>query len=567
VRYFLKNNEWSVIERDWQKIDLGERLYLTGDIPTLLGTPLTLYESNSIWGTTGSIEPADYTRAINQKIPVISGEDYEIKNMQGDAYTSGILGFYDKDDLLVSQIGFNQDGSDVTVTAPNNAVWIGLTMNKYVAEANISGVKVIGKLDTGKVKIPTLQLFPENMPKPYRILEDSDAEYDINIDALPDILSGKTLTSAADGTYYNGNGEVVTNPYDVYTNAIIPIIDVSAEQTYIIKKFYGTLMFLDSSGHNGVQITCTTGDLFQLNDYTFTVPSGKTKLGITYNRSVVKNINDIKILKQTLSQEELEQQPVVFGNVLNHFNNFAPSIQRILFPFYNKNIVFMGHSLVGNANPPYDIPSIINSMIGSDAKNCAFGGSTVSRHENADYDKFALYNLVDAIISNDFTGQESALPNVPAIYADHLAVLETIDFSNVDILVFCSVENDIRNAKAISNPNNPEDTDTVIGAYNYVLRRMMTQYPNLSIFLCSPHYEYYTETSQDSDTYTNSLGLKASDYTEAMDEMAHKKEIPFIDIYNIGVNKYNWNTYLDDGFHFTEKGKILFSRVITKLIF
>ena len=65
----------------------------------------------------------------------------------------------------------------------------------------------------------------------------------------------------------------------------------------------------------------------------------------------------------------------------------------------------------------------------------------------------------------------------------------------------------------------------------------------------------YSNRIGDSDTYPNDNGDTVKDFAEACMQCARDNHIPTIDIHNnVGVNKYNRDTFYEDDSHFNEVG-------------
>ena len=101
-----------------------------------------------------------------------------------------------------------------------------------------------------------------------------------------------------------------------------------------------------------------------------------------------------------------------------------------------------------------------------------------------------------------------------------------------------------------SNPiGTDSDTtgDTVKGAINLTLDKLLTKYPNLKIVLITPIWRarMLTGVGLESDSYPSSLGLYLRDYVEAIIDMGKKYHVPVLDLYNnSGINKYTKTQYL-----------------------
>ena len=89
--------------------------------------------------------------------------------------------------------------------------------------------------------------------------------------------------------------------------------------------------------------------------------------------------------------------------------------------------------------------------------------------------------------------------------------------------------------------------DTVKGAINLTLDKLLTKYPNMKLLLVTPIWRARQVNGDglESDANPNSLGLYLRDYVEAIKDMGKKYHVPVLDLYNnSGISKYTKNLYL-----------------------
>lgn len=94
-------------------------------------------------------------------------------------------------------------------------------------------------------------------------------------------------------------------------------------------------------------------------------------------------------------------------------------------------------------------------------------------------------------------------------------------------------------------------TATFYGALNTLVGLLLTKYPTKRIFfMTTPYGEYYNYAAKNwSNATTNTLGLKGSDYADAIKLICKKYNLPYVDIhYEAGWNSSNIRSYItDDG--------------------
>ena len=236
------------------------------------------------------------------------------------------------------------------------------------------------------------------------------------------------------------------------------------------------------------------------------------------------------------------------------------SARNILSPLYGKTVVNFGDSIYGKRRPPDDISTELAKLTGAVVYNCGFGGCQMQTHWNSDYAPFSMCNLADAIVSGDWTAQDAVLANissngVPAYFSEPVGILKNLDFSTVDIITIAYGTNDFATDKALDSDSEPTATNTFAGALRYSIEKLLTAYPNLKMYICSPVYRFWVDDEifvDDSDTHTNAIGAKLTDFVDKTKAVVEEYHLPYIDCYyTLGFNKFNRLQYFyaDDGTH------------------
>lgn len=224
----------------------------------------------------------------------------------------------------------------------------------------------------------------------------------------------------------------------------------------------------------------------------------------------------------------------------------------------NRTIVNFGDSVFGLFWQPDDISSMLEEYTGADVYNCAFGGCHMAVHSDSKYDAFSMYRLAYAIANNDWSLQQTAISSSwsgkPWYFNGHYWLLKNIDFSKVDIITIAFGTNDITSGILLDNPNNPYDTTKYKGALRYSIETLLTAFPNLRIFVCTPTYRFWMngqgEFEEDSNTKQFDGGTMI-DFVNACEDVSKEYNIPCINNYYIGMGKYSRSYYFpaDDGVH------------------
>lgn len=225
-----------------------------------------------------------------------------------------------------------------------------------------------------------------------------------------------------------------------------------------------------------------------------------------------------------------------------------------------KVVVNFGDSIFGKRRPPEDISTKLAELTGATVYNCGFGGCHMSNHWATTYNAFSMCNLADAIVTGNWTTQNNAIADtssnaVPSYFAEALEILKGLDFEDVDIVTIAYGTNDFTNGDVLENANNLYDVESYSGALRHSVETLLTTYPHLKIFICSQTYRFWIDDSnvftEDSDTKVNTNNVKLTDFVEKTKEIAEEYHLPYINNYDIGMNKFNRSRYFSatDGTH------------------
>lgn len=133
-----------------------------------------------------------------------------------------------------------------------------------------------------------------------------------------------------------------------------------------------------------------------------------------------------------------------------------------------------------------------------------------------------------------------------------------VDLSGFD---FTGVKNDFAANVTIDNTSDDDDTATLCGALRYSLRKIMTAFPKIRIFVSAPIYRKWDSTG--AETYTNGSGKKLRDFCEALIGVAGEFKCPVIDGYKaLGINTINNAAFSADGTHLNDHGRKAFGELI-----
>lgn len=226
-----------------------------------------------------------------------------------------------------------------------------------------------------------------------------------------------------------------------------------------------------------------------------------------------------------------------------------------------KTIVCFGDSIFGMTRDTTSVPAWAASFTGAKVYNVGFGGCRMAVHPTDGYAAFSMWALANAVATGNYTLQDAQAASGANYFPTQLALLKSIDFGGVDIIVIHYGTNDFTGGVAIDNAADDDDTTTMCGALRYALRMIQTAYPKIRVFVSLPIYRKWDNVG--AETYTNANGKKLREFCLALADVADEFNCPFIDGYKaLGVNAANASAFLADGTHLNEYGRQAFGEYI-----
>ena len=235
-------------------------------------------------------------------------------------------------------------------------------------------------------------------------------------------------------------------------------------------------------------------------------------------------------------------------------------------PLTGKTVVCFGDSLFGMYRDSTSAPANIADYTGATVHNVGFGGCRMSVHPSTGYAAFSMWALAKAIADNDWLQQDVEASSGASYFPEQLEILESIDFSSVDMVVIHYGTNDFAagGGTAIDNSDDPYDYTTLCGALRYSIETLLGAYPKLQIYVSLPVFRFWEvdgETVYSDDYVYHDHTLP--EFVEALRGVATEYKLPVIDGYNgMGINKHNAAAYLSDGTHHNDAGRKLFGEFI-----
>lgn len=363
-------------------------------------------------------------------------------------------------------------------------------------------------------------------------------------------MTGSGSISIEDGVTVSAGG--------VHTNEALTVggkwLSVSLKDTVTIPSSQIiTVLFYDGTD----QYIGYTTHALNARQFYIGIPDGCAKINVNCNYS--NPSSDMF----AFSWDKWEEYTAYNGDTNTDSSKLPPVHNKLKF----KKIVNFGDSIFGLRRPPNSLSDWISLYTGAKCYNIGFGGCNMASKSDSKYDPFCMYRLADAIADNDFTLQEAQVSatGVPSYFSDALTLLESIDFSTVDIITIAYGTNDFSEFTLLDNAENLYDTDTFAGALRYSIETILTAFPKIKVFVLTPIWRFWLNSENeflyDSNSYERTKivdgqpytdHIKLTDFVEKAIETANEYQLDYIDdFYNTGMNKFNRSVYFpsNDGTH------------------
>lgn len=231
-------------------------------------------------------------------------------------------------------------------------------------------------------------------------------------------------------------------------------------------------------------------------------------------------------------------------------------------------IVFLGDSIFDNNRDGTGIPYLTSVQCNADCYNLAIGGTCAAielteEYENDKWTSTSLVGVVKAIrgdIPTDvFAGKR----------AKEILDNKEVDFKDTDYFVIEYGMNDFFRATPLDNDSNGFDFRTYVGALRYAVANLRDYANDATIILCGPNYaQFYSGDRFIGDGQSLNTGYGTLfDYKGKCEYVAKEQGAYFFDAYfDLGIDAYSADEYLEDGVHLTEAGRQLYADALSKMI-
>ena len=244
----------------------------------------------------------------------------------------------------------------------------------------------------------------------------------------------------------------------------------------------------------------------------------------------------------------------IYGNEIQTGGTGGSSQSELQRKFSGKNIIWLGDSVHAYIWPDgVTIPYLFQNDSKAKCYNWCQGGMTMALMGVANYDPYSGVGMVDALISGNFTAQETYANDDHGTkngnFLQEVAEMKSFDMSKAHTIIIEFGTNDCWKLVTPDNSDNKFDTTTTGGALRYMIKTLQTKYPKLNIAVCNVQRMTGFADSEHTKPYDSTV------QNEVIKSVCDEYCVPLIDIGGeLGINEYTLNTLGD--VHRTHAGKI-----------
>ena len=232
------------------------------------------------------------------------------------------------------------------------------------------------------------------------------------------------------------------------------------------------------------------------------------------------------------------------------------------------HILFLGNgSLADDKDSDDNIANIVQKKTGATVYNCAIPGSYMSMKndtykKNFIYDAFSFYNLCTIFTvgnTKTISWAERDLGGLPDDVKESLDLLQSIDYSELDVLCIYYDGSDYLDQRPSYNIDKETDPTIFCGALNAGLDLIQQTLPQVRVIVMSPTYVYAVD---EDGNYTSSFTTEVleepmSNYIGLQSQTCMDHHVSFVDNFYGSVYEEIADDYLKDNILLNEKGHAL----------
>lgn len=244
------------------------------------------------------------------------------------------------------------------------------------------------------------------------------------------------------------------------------------------------------------------------------------------------------------------------GNIISTGGIGGTSQSELQRKFGGKKVIWLGDSIHAYSSPDgVTIPYLFGYHSGAICYNWCQGGMTMAKIGVENYDPYSGVGMVDALISGDFTDQETYASEdhgtAQGNFMEQVAEMKAFDMASADALIIEFGANDAFKLVALDNEDDDLDITTTGGALRYMIKTLQTAYPLLKIAVCNVQKISGYADSEHKQPYDS------VNQNTVIESVCEELSIPVIDLYYLlGINDYTSAALLIDGAHRSHNGKL-----------
>ena len=216
--------------------------------------------------------------------------------------------------------------------------------------------------------------------------------------------------------------------------------------------------------------------------------------------------------------------------------------------YAGKNVVHFGDSIVDL----YGVAEKSAEKLGYNLTNVGFQSTALTDKSdiltNSKY--YSLKQLCLSLAADDWTAQNN---HTNQIFAEHLATLKDIDWSEVDVVILSYGTKDYAMQSELGDTY-ARDNDSICGVIKNAVKVFETLNPAMEIIITTPIFRVI-DADADSEKMIWQSNRAFYEYRNAIIQTAATLGVKVVDLYALsGINESNASTTLRDGLHPTTEG-------------
>lgn len=231
-------------------------------------------------------------------------------------------------------------------------------------------------------------------------------------------------------------------------------------------------------------------------------------------------------------------------------------------------ILFVGNgSLAENKESDTNLANIVREKSGATVYNCAISDSYMSAqnptyNSSYPYDAFSFYYLCTLFTfgnTDTLAWAERDLGGLPADVEESVDLLQSIDYSELDVLCIYYDGSDYLEQRVVKDDENESDPTTFCGALNAGIALVKELLPDTRIIVMSPAYAYAVDKNGEySSSFERTVLEEPLNFYVGMQQVTCiENNVSFVDNFYGSIYEEIAPQYLEDHITLNEKGHAL----------